>query len=98
MATNASAYYLAAKAKKAAGDVLGTIVSLSQAITIKEDFAEALLLRAEMMLSTRDYKDGLQDIRKGYRFEPEEENAFLSRGVCMKLWVTIRLQSRIMKW
>ena len=27
-ATNASAYYLAAKAKKAAGDVLGTIVSL----------------------------------------------------------------------
>lgn len=46
MATNASAYYLAAKAKKAAGDVLGTIVSLSQAITIKEDFAEALLLRA----------------------------------------------------
>ena len=37
-------HYLAAKAKKAAGDVLGTIVSLSQAITIKEDFAEALLL------------------------------------------------------
>ena len=79
-ATNASAYYLAAKAKKAAGDVLGTIVSLSQAITIKEDFAEALLLRAEMMLSTRDYKDGLQDIEKVIGLMPEEENAFLIRG------------------
>ena len=70
-ATNASAYYL---------DVLGTIVSLSQAITIKEDFAEALLLRAEMMLSTRDYKDGLQDIEKVIGLMPEEENAFLIRG------------------
>lgn len=55
---------------------MGTIVSLSQAITIKEDFAEALLLRAEMMLSTQDYKDGLQDIEKVIGLMPEEENAF----------------------
>lgn len=80
MATNASAYYLAAKAKKAAGDVLGTIVSLSQAITIKEDFAEALLLRAEMMLSTRDYKDGLQDNRKGDRFDARRRKRFFDPG------------------
>ena len=33
-----------------------------------------------MMLSTRDYKDGLQDIEKVIGLMPEEENAFLIRG------------------
>lgn len=79
-ATNAPAYFLLGRAKKATGDDLGAIVGLSQAITLKEDFAEAHLLRAEVMLNAGDYQDGLQDVEKVVELVPEEENAYLIRG------------------
>ena len=78
--TNAAAYFLQGKAKKAAGDRLGAIVGLSQAIRLKEDFAEARLLRAEVMLEAGDCKDGLEDAERVVQLIPEEENAYLIRG------------------
>ena len=71
---------LQGKAQKAAGDWLGAIVSLSQAIRLKENFAEAHLLRAEVMFDTKDYKDGMEDAEKVVGLLPEEENAYLVRG------------------
>ena len=63
-ATEGRAHYMAGRAKKMKGDAVGAIVSLSQAIALKEDYAEAWLLRAEIMLETGDYADGLQDAAK----------------------------------
>lgn len=74
------AYYLAGRAKKMTGDNIGAIVSLSQAIAGKEDYAAAWLLRAEMMLVTGAYADGLQDVEKAVELKPEEEQVYLVRG------------------
>ena len=64
---NSTAYFLQGKARKAAGKQLEAIVGLSQAIRLKEDFAEARLLRAEIMLDAGDYKDGMEDAERGMR-------------------------------
>ena len=74
------AHYMAGRAKKMKGDPIGAIVNLSQAITLKDDYAEAWLLRAEIMLETGDYADGLQDAAKALELVPEEENAYPVRG------------------
>ncbi len=78
--TEVRAYYLAGRAKKKAGDNIGAIVSLSQAIAGKDDYAAAWLLRAEVMLATGSYNDGLQDAEKVVALVPEEEQAYLVRG------------------
>lgn len=78
--TEVRAYYLAGRARKMAGDHIGAIVSLSQAIAGKEDYAAAWLLRAEVMLATGGYTDGLQDAEKAVELVPEEEQAYLVRG------------------
>lgn len=51
-----------------------------------------------MMLSTRDYKDGLQDIEKVIGLMPEEENAFLIRGRLHEALGDDQAAERIMKW
>lgn len=74
------AFFMAARAKKMKEDRIGAIVSVSQAIALKDTYAEAWLLRAELMLETGDYADGLQDIAKALELMPEEENAWLVKG------------------
>lgn len=79
-ADDPAVYFMQGKVKKAAGDPIGAIVALSQAIRLKADYAEALLLRAEAMLETGDCKDGLEDADEAARLLPEEENVYLVRG------------------
>lgn len=79
-ASEVRAHYLAGRAKQKSGDRIGAVVSLSQAIAGKEDYAEAWLLRAEVMLETGDCRDGLQDAEKAVELMPEEEQAYLVRG------------------
>lgn len=48
--SNHVAYFMMAKAKKATNDVFGAIADLTRSISLKEDFADAYLLRAEILL------------------------------------------------
>ncbi|WP_270229820.1 tetratricopeptide repeat protein [Parabacteroides bouchesdurhonensis] len=73
-------YYLMSKAKKATGDLLGGIADLTKTITIKEDFSEAYLLRAEILISMKQAKEALPDVEKVIELVPEEETAFLLKG------------------
>lgn len=79
-ASNAQGFYLMARAQKVSDDKLGAVISLSQAIALKDDYMEAHLLRAEVMLEMGDYKKGLEDAVKVVEMVPEEEHAYLVRG------------------
>ena len=48
--SNHVAYFMMAKAKKATNDVFGAIADLTRSISLKEDFADSYLLRAEILL------------------------------------------------
>ena len=54
---NAVAHYLLGKARKGQDDDLMTIAHLTKAITLKDDFIEARLLRAEALMNLKQYKD-----------------------------------------
>jgi len=54
---NAVAHYLLGKARKGQNDDLMTIAHLTKAITLKDDFIEARLLRAEALLNLKQYKE-----------------------------------------
>lgn len=77
---NHLAYFLMAKAKKATGDQLGAIADLTKSIVLKDDFIEACLLRAEVLLSLQQGKEALPDIEKAISLAPEEETSYLLRG------------------
>lgn len=77
---NAMAHYLLAKADNGQGDGLMCIAHLTQAITLKEDFTEARLLRAEALIKMQQYKEALEDLETVLAQEPDEENALLLRG------------------
>ena len=59
---NAVAHYLLGKARKGQNDDLMTIAHLTKAITLKDDFIEARLLRAEALLNLKQYKEMMEDI------------------------------------
>lgn len=77
---NAMAHYLLAKADKGMGDGLMCIAHLTQAITLKEDFDEARLLRAEALIHMQQYNEAQEDISAILAQDPDEENALLLRG------------------
>lgn len=78
---NPTAHFVLGKIKKNAGNPLEAIVELSKAIRLKEDFTEALMLRAEALMDTGDYKDGLEDIGKVLNLSPDDGRAYLVRGM-----------------
>ena len=59
---NAVAHYLLGKARKGQDDDLMTIAHLTKAITLKDDFIEARLLRAEALLKMKQYKEVMEDV------------------------------------
>ena len=59
---NAVAHYLLGKARKGQDDDLMTIAHLTKAITLKDDFIEARLLRAEALMNLKQYKNMMEDI------------------------------------
>ena len=77
---NAVAHYLLGKARKGQDDDLMTIAHLTKAITLKDDFIEARLLRAEALMNLKQYKDMMEDIDAVLAQNPEEETAILLRG------------------
>jgi len=77
---NAAAHYLLGKARKGQNDDLMTIAHLTKAITLKDDFIEARLLRAEALLQMKQYKETMADIDAVLAQNPEEESALLLRG------------------
>jgi tetratricopeptide (TPR) repeat protein len=68
------------KARKGQDDDLMTIAHLTKAITLKDDFIEARLLRAEALMNLKQYKDMMEDIDAVLAQNPEEETAMLLRG------------------
>ncbi len=77
---NAVAHYLFGKARKGQDDDLMTIAHLTKAITLKDDFIEARLLRAEALLKMKQYKEVMEDVDAILAQNPEEETAILLRG------------------
>ena len=57
--SNHVAYFMMAKAKKATNDVFGAIADLTRSISLKEDFADSYLLRAEILLGLGQAKEAL---------------------------------------
>lgn len=77
---NAMAHYLLGKADNGQGNSLMCIAHLTQAITLKDDFNEARLLRAEALTQMKQYKEASEDIEAILAQEPDEESALLLRG------------------
>lgn len=77
---NYLALYLMARAKKTTGDILGAIANLTQAIVLKDDFADAYLLRAEILLAMQQATEALPDVEKVISLSPDEETSYLLRG------------------
>lgn len=78
--SNATAYYLLAKANKGLNDTLMTIAHLTKAIVLKDDFTEARLMRAEALIEMKQYKEAQEDIDTILTVNSEEETAILLRG------------------
>ncbi|MDR0939553.1 MAG: tetratricopeptide repeat protein [Mediterranea sp.] len=77
---NAMAHYLLGKALKGEGDEVENIAHLTQAITLRDDFTEARLARAEAFLALKRYGEAMEDIDTILAHNPEEEVAILLRG------------------
>ena len=77
---NASAHFLLGRATHRGGDVLMSIAHLTKAIALKEDFTEARLLRAEVLISLNQYKEATEDLDAVLAQSPDEESALLLHG------------------
>ena len=71
---NAVAHYLLGKARKGQNDDLMTIAHLTKAITLKDDFIEARLLRAEALLNLKQYKEMMEETAMLLRGKVKESN------------------------
>lgn len=59
---NETPYFLQAQAYHKLGDSINTIVALTQAISRKEDFTEAYLMRGQVLLEMKQYNEALEDV------------------------------------
>ena len=62
--TNHLAWFLMGKAKRTTSDPLGAIADLTKAIALKEDFTDAYLMRARILLSMQQATEALPDVEK----------------------------------
>ncbi|MFA6813263.1 MAG: tetratricopeptide repeat protein, partial [Bacteroidaceae bacterium] len=77
---NALAYYLLAKANKGQGDNIMAIAHLTEAIKQKDNYTEALLMRTELLLQMKQYKEAAEDIDTILKKDAEDESALILRG------------------
>ena len=77
---NAVAHYLLGKARKGQNDDLMTIAHLTKAITLKDDFIEARLLRAEALLNLKQYKEAIGLFDEAIELNPNFAEAYKERG------------------
>ena len=69
--TNHLAWFLMGKAKRTTSDPLGAIADLTKAIALKEDFTDAYLMRARILLSMQQATEALPDVEKAITLAPE---------------------------
>ncbi|MDR2811009.1 MAG: tetratricopeptide repeat protein [Tannerellaceae bacterium] len=79
-ASNPVAWYLMGKVKKSGNDLSGAIDDLTKAIDIKQDFVDACLLRAEILLELNRSDEALLEMEDLIDLAPEEEAVYLLRG------------------
>ncbi len=77
---SASAYLLLAKASHGLKDDFQTIAHLTKAILLKDDYTEANLMRAEVLLDMHQPKEAKEDIDAVLAQNPEDETAILLHG------------------
>lgn len=77
---NAAAYYLLGKADLGNNDNLMCVAHFTQAITLKEDFTEARLERAKVLIAMGQYAEASDDIVAVLEQDSDNETALLLRG------------------
>jgi tetratricopeptide (TPR) repeat protein len=77
---NPLVWFLMGKAKKMTNELTEAIGDLTKALTIKDDFTDAYLLRSEILLETNQPGEALPDIEKAIELAPGEESVYLLRG------------------
>ncbi|WP_321333497.1 tetratricopeptide repeat protein [uncultured Bacteroides sp.] len=77
---NATAYYLLAKAERGLKEELNAIANLTKALVLKEDFTEARLMRAEVLIDMCQYKEAEEDIEVILQQSSDEESALVLKG------------------
>ncbi len=76
--TNHLAWFLMGKAKRTTSDPLGAIADLTKAIALKEDFTDAYLMRARILLSMQQATEALPDVEKGHHVGSGRRNILLA--------------------
>lgn len=79
-ASNHLPWFLMGKAKFSLNNPLGAIADLTKAITLDENFVEAYLMRAQVLLVMGQAAEALPDAEKAILLNPEEESSYLLRG------------------
>jgi pentatricopeptide repeat protein len=77
---NSLALFIMGKAKRTTKDFLGAVADLTKAISIKEDFVDAYLLRTELLLEMGQPSEAKPDAEKAVTLAPEEPTSYLLRG------------------
>ena len=78
--TNEQAYFLQAQAYYKLGDLLNSIVVLTQAISKKENFSEALLMRGRVLAEMKQYKEAQADVETLLKQDSNDEETLLLAG------------------
>jgi len=73
-------HYLLAKAHHGTHDELQTIAELTIAISLKEDYYEAYLMRATILLAMRQIDNAEEDAKKMFKLAPEDEQSLMLLG------------------
>lgn len=83
---NFLAWFIMGKAKRTTKDLLGAVADLTKSITIKDDFVDAFILRAQLLLEMGQPSEAKPDAEKAVTLAPEEPASYLLRGrVCQAL-------------
>nr|WP_320057497.1 tetratricopeptide repeat protein [uncultured Bacteroides sp.] len=69
-----------ARAERGLKDELSTIANLTKALTLKEDYTEARLMRAEVLLDMSQYEEAQKDLEVILEQSPDEETALILQG------------------
>ena len=77
---NPIAHFLAAKAYLGNKNDIMAIAMLTRAIVLKEDFAEAIQLRADVLWRLKQIKDAAEDVQTLLKLNPEDEAALMLKG------------------
>lgn len=73
-------HYLLAKAFHGLHDELQAVAELTVAISLKEDYYEAYMMRAALLLSMQQTENAEEDAEKMFRLAPDDEQSLMMLG------------------